>query len=174
MNPGMTRTLFLLLSTLMILLLSCTEVEAKTKIAFLKVYDSSGKLVQYEPNSQFGHTALQVGDLWLQSYPGEGVKLITWDELQHRGVVAEILEIPVKIELSQVTPFLGRPFDFAYSWGDEALYCSELLAKLLHVKPEPMQLNHEIWPKSYWSLEGQPGMSPDKLYRLIKGPGPYL
>jgi hypothetical protein len=147
--------------------------QAGTRIAFLEVYDYRGKLVQYEPGSRFGHTAIQVGDLWLQSYPGEGVKLISLKELKKRGTIAEILELPIHLTNADFFFYLGRPFDFGYTWGDEAFYCSELLAKILDVQPEPMQLNREVWPENYWPLEGQPGMSPDKLYRVIRGPGPY-
>ena len=81
-------------------LLGSSPATAGTKIAFLEVYDSAGKLVQYEPNSRFGHSALQVGNLWLQSYPGEGVKLITLEELKHRGKIAEVLDLPLEISPS--------------------------------------------------------------------------
>lgn len=148
--------------------------ETKTEIAFLEVYDFQGRLIQYEPGSRFGHTALRVGELWLQSYPGEGVKFVTWEELQKRGKVAAVLRIPVRLDLSRIAPYLGRPFDFGYTWSDEALYCSELIAKILQIPPEPMQFNRDVWPPSYWPLEGQAGMSPDKIYHKLRGPGPYF
>lgn len=156
------------------ILVSSLDSVAKTQIAFLEVYDLQGRLVQYEPNSRFGHTALKIGDLWLQSYPGEGVKLVTWKELQKKGDVAEVIEIPIDITLKDVEAYLGRPFDFFYTWDDESLYCSELIAKILRIPPEPMQFNRKVWPPSYWPLEGQPGMSPDKIFRKLQGPGPYL
>ncbi|MBV2168735.1 MAG: hypothetical protein KUL82_08520 [Bdellovibrio sp.] len=140
---------------------------AKTRIAFLELYNQRGELVQYEPGGRFAHTAIQVdelGDQWLNSYPGEGVALISWEQLQERGVIADVIEIPQKIKLSQITPYMGRPFDFWYSWSDEALYCTELIAKLLNIPTHPMSFNKKVWPKNYWALEGTPGLSPDGLW----------
>lgn len=153
-----------------IVLVSATAA-ANVRVAFLEVYNSQGKLVQYAPGGRFGHSAIQMdptSDLWLQSYPGEGVKFITMQELKARGKIAAMLEIPVDVSPTQVTAFIGRPFDFNYSWSDDAFYCSELLAKILQIPTEPMHFNHEAWPKSYWSKEGQPGLSPDGAYRYLK------
>lgn len=147
--------------------------QAQTQVAFLEVYDAQGHLIQYEPGSRFGHSALRVGSLWLQAYPGEGVRLISWQELQKRGKVAALLTLPIEIRKEAIRPYLGRPFDFQYTWDDEAFYCSELIAKILGIPPQPMQFNRKVWPPSYWPLEGQPGMSPDKIYGILRGPGPY-
>ncbi|WP_413613365.1 YiiX/YebB-like N1pC/P60 family cysteine hydrolase [Bdellovibrio sp. HCB-110] len=141
---------------------------AKSRIAFLELYDRNGELVQYEPGGRFSHTAIQfdeIGDKWLNAYPGEGVAIVSWEELQHRGVIAEIVEIPQNVHLSQVAPYMGRPFDFWYSWSDDALYCTELIGKLLGVPTHPMKFNKKVWPKSYWKLEGTPGLSPDGLWK---------
>lgn len=140
---------------------------AKTRIAFLELYNQRGELVQYEPGGRFAHTAIQfddIGDQWLNSYPGEGVALISWEQLQERGVIADVVEIPQKIRFSQVAPYMGRPFDFWYSWTDDALYCTELIAKLLNIPTHPMRFNKKVWPKNYWSLEGTQGLSPDGLW----------
>lgn len=143
---------------------------AKTRIAFLEFYEK-GKLVQYEEGSRFTHTAIQfdeIGDQWLNAYPGEGVAIISLARLQQHGVVAEIVEIPHTLTLAQVRPYLGLPFDFWYSWNDEAIYCSELIGKLLAVPTHPMKFNRAVWPKNYWKLEGTPGLSPDSLYDWAK------
>ncbi len=144
---------------------------AKTRIAFLELYNQRGELVQYEPGGRFAHTAIQfddLGDQWLNSYPGEGVALISWEQLQERGVIADVIEIPQKVQLSQITPYMGRPFDFWYSWSDEALYCTELIAKLLNIPTHPMSFNKKVWPKNYWALEGTPGLSPDGLWKWAR------
>ncbi|MGE5086972.1 MAG: hypothetical protein ACM3MG_11770 [Bacillota bacterium] len=144
---------------------------AKTRIAFLELYGPNGKLVQYEPGGRFSHTAIQfddIGDKWLNSYPGEGVAIISWEDLQHHGVVADIVEVPFEIKLSQVTPYLGKPFDFWYSWDDNAFYCAELVGKLLHIPPQPMHFNKAVWPPNYWKLEGTEGLSPDQLWIWAK------
>ncbi|KHD90021.1 MAG: hypothetical protein OM95_00390 [Bdellovibrio sp. ArHS] len=148
-------------------LLAATSSFAKTRIAFLELYDRHGRLVQYEPGGRFAHTAIQfddIGDKWLNAYPGEGVAIISWEDLEHRGVIAEIVEIPQDVRLSQVQPYMGRPFDFWYSWNDKALYCTELIGKLLNIPTHPMKFNKQVWPKNYWDLEGTPGLSPDSVY----------
>lgn len=144
---------------------------AQTRIAFLEQYDRNGNPVQYEPGGRFVHTAIQfddIGDQWLNAYPGEGVALVSWEQLQQRGTIAEVLQIPQKISLSQVTPYMGRPFDFWYSWTDEAMYCTELIGKLFNIPTHPMRFNRQVWPKNYWHLEGTPGLSPDQLWRWAK------
>jgi hypothetical protein len=140
---------------------------ANTKVAFLEQYDERGRLIQYEPGGRFAHSAIEVDGLWLQAYPGEGVQLVTWNQLQRRGKIV-LLEIPVNVSLQQVKPYLGQPFDFEYSWGDQAFYCSELLGKILGIPPQPMHFNHAVWPKSYWKKEGSPGLSPDRIYQYLK------
>jgi hypothetical protein len=143
------------------------QVQAKTRVAFLEEYDH-GQLVQYEPGSRFGHSAIEINGRWLQSYPGEGVRFITWSQLSQRGHIAAVLEIPVDVTMNDVQKFLGKPFDFDYDWSDDAFYCSELLGKILGLAPKPMRFNHAVWPKWYWSKEGQPGLSPDEIYSDLK------
>lgn len=147
-----------------------TPSSARTRIAFLKFYQN-GKLVQYEEGGRFSHTAIQfddIGDQWLNAYPEEGVAVISLARLRQHGVVAEIIEIPHTLTLAQVQPYLGLPFDFWYSWDDRAIYCSELIGKLLAVPTHPMKFNRAVWPKNYWKLDGTPGLSPDALYRWAK------
>ena len=149
----------------------CVFSQAKTRIAFLELYDKNGVLVQYEPGGRFAHTAIQfdeLGDRWLNSYPGDGVSIITLEQLQYRGKIAVIVEIPGReLTLSQVQPYLGKPFDYHYSWSDEALYCTELIGKLLNIPTHPMHFNRQVWPKNYWPLEGTLGLSPDQLWLWV-------
>jgi hypothetical protein len=144
---------------------------AQTRIAFLELYDPNGNLVQYEPNGRFAHTALQfddIGDYWLNSYPGEGVAIISIDQLRQHGKIAEIIEIPDHISLEIIRPYLGKPFDFKYSWSDDAFYCSELIGKILNVPTHPMHFNKQVWPTHYWKLDGTLGLSPDRLWVWAK------
>lgn len=150
------------------LLLTPSQASAKSRIAFLQTYDRNGNPIQYEPGSQFTHSAIQfddIGDQWLNAYPGEGVAIISWEQLQRHGKVTEIVEIPQDVYMEQVTPLLGKPFDFWYSWSDEAIYCSELIGKLLSIPTHPMKFNRAVWPKNYWHLEGTSGLSPDQLWK---------
>jgi hypothetical protein len=156
-----------ILALSMAIFFNLSTAHARTRIAFLESYNSQGKLIQYEPGGRFAHTAIQfdeIGDRWLNAYPKEGVALISWEELNRRGIVAEIVEIPQQVKASQVMPLLGRPFDYWYSWSDDALYCSELIAKIFNISTQPMKFNREVWPKNYWHLEGLPGASPDQIW----------
>lgn len=140
---------------------------AQSQLAFIKMYDSHGRLIQYEPNSQYAHTALQIGSMWLESYPPHGVQLISWEELRERGVIDQVITLDRLVTYEEIAGYLGLGFDFDYDWQNETYYCSELLAKILGVPPEPMEFNKKVWPKHYWKLEGLPGISPDKLYRAL-------
>ncbi|WP_413560946.1 hypothetical protein [Bdellovibrio sp. HCB209] len=145
-----------------------TNAEARTRIAFLETFNSRGERVEYEPGARFSHTAVQfddIGDMWLNAYPGEGVAIITEERLSQHGTITEIIEIDQDIQYSQVEPYLGIPFDFWYSWDDNAMYCTEIIGKLLNVPTHPMIFNKKVWPKNYWDLDGTPGLSPDNLYR---------
>ncbi len=87
--------------------------QAKTRLVFLELRDAHGELVQYEPGGRFAHTAIQfedIGDQWLNSYPGEGVALVSWEKLQHRGTVVEIIEIPQTIHLFSSAALFGKAF----------------------------------------------------------------
>lgn len=140
---------------------------AKTRIAFLELYDSRGNLVQYEPGGRFAHTAIQfdeIGDKWLNAYPKEGVAIITWEQLQQRGRITDVVEVPQSVHFSQVAPYMGRPFDYWYSWDDDAFYCTELIGKLFNIPTHPMRFNRKVWPRHYWKLEGTPGLSPDQVW----------
>ncbi|MEK2690751.1 hypothetical protein [Bdellovibrio sp. GT3] len=145
-----------------------SQAGAVTRIAFLETVNSRGERVEYEPGARFSHTAIQfdeLGDQWLNAYPGEGVAIISEERLKQHGMITEIIEIPQELFLSQVSPYLGLPFDFWYSWDGDAIYCTELIGKLLNVPTHPMIFNKKVWPKNYWDLDGTPGLSPDSLYR---------
>ncbi len=145
----------------------CLSVQANVSIALLEIYTKDGKLVQYEVGGRFYHSAIWVDGGWLQSYPPEGVSVISWQQLQEKGKVAVILDLPKmrSITLDDYKKYLSKKFDFYYQWNDDLIYCSELIAKILNIQTVPMKLNHQVWPKSYWVLDGQPGVSPDELYR---------
>lgn len=142
--------------------------EARIRIAFLETVNSRGERVEYEPGARFSHTAIQfddIGDMWLNAYPGEGVAVITEERLRQHGTITEIVEINQEMHYAQVEPYMGLPFDFWYSWDDSAMYCTEIIGKVLNVPTHPMIFNRKVWPKNYWDLDGTPGLSPDSLYR---------
>ena len=77
--------------------------------------------------------------------------------------------------------WLGRPFDSAYIWDDEKLYCSEFVAKFLEkflgpvFPPKPLDFsrNWDYWQRVMPHVpQGEPGNSPadfetsDALYQV--------
>ncbi|WP_413578216.1 hypothetical protein ACLVWU_06700 [Bdellovibrio sp. HCB290] len=157
------KTFLFLFSVLML-----SEASARTRIAFLESVNSRGERVEYEPGARFSHTAIQfddLGDQWLNAYPGEGVAIISEERLKQHGMITAIIEIPQQVFMSDAETYLGLPFDFWYSWEGDAIYCTELIGKMLNVPTHPMVFNKKVWPKNYWDLDGTPGLSPDKLYQ---------
>lgn len=137
-------------------------------VAFIEVRDQQGRVLQLENNGRYAHMAISYKNLWLHSYPNRGVELITQKDLEKIGVVTVIkLNNQPALTQTEVSKFLGKPFDFEFSWDDGKVYCAELVAKLLHLKPTPMQFSATFWPKSYQKLNGQLGISPDDIFKEL-------
>src|SRR5690606_34725233 len=84
----------------------------------------------------------------------------------------KIKEIITLTELKPLTynnirGYLGLAYDSEYEWSDTKIYCSELVAKLLNIKPRPMYFDSKLWPDYYSQYQGMPGISPDALYWLL-------
>ena len=62
--------------------------------------------------------------------------------------------------------YYGLPYDSNYSWSDKAIYCSELVAKILGIKPSPMRFDADIWGEDE-PRRGELGISPDEIYDAI-------
>lgn len=137
-------------------------------VAFIQMRDYYGNVVQLEPGARFAHSAISYKGKWLQAHPYRGVEHVTIDKIQKMGEILEYVEVPNLEELDEdkVNAMLGKPFDHGYIWDDEKIYCSELIGKLLNLTPTPMVFS-EHWPASYQALNGQPGLSPDGVYRIL-------
>ncbi|MFZ4404513.1 MAG: YiiX/YebB-like N1pC/P60 family cysteine hydrolase [Pseudobdellovibrionaceae bacterium] len=140
-------------------------------VAFLEIQHPDGSLWRPEPNSELAHVALYHADtgLWLHAAPRLGVKLSPWTELSQVGKVVRVVQIKNRPspKLADFIQYLGRPYDFNFSWNDEALYCSELIGKILNISPRPMFFDPQVWPSSYQKLNGQPGISPQGIYDFL-------
>jgi hypothetical protein len=155
----------LLLSLLLLPLFSFASVQ----VAFLEIRDAKGNLVQLEPGGRFAHVAISYQGQWLEAHPYFGVHLVSFETLKKMGTIALILDLPNTLELdpSQVEPLLGKAFDREYSWSDEKYYCSELVGKILKLKPEPMIFDPSLWPPEYQNYNGEMGLSPDEIFRML-------
>ncbi|MES3036963.1 MAG: YiiX/YebB-like N1pC/P60 family cysteine hydrolase [Bdellovibrionota bacterium] len=138
-------------------------------VAFLEHYDTNGNLVQLEPGGRFYHMAISFQGKWLQAHPYQGVVLVDIDELEKMGTVTEIVRVnSPELTLEDIKPYLGLRYDQNFSWDDDKMYCSELVAKLLNIQPIPMVFAPGLWPPQYQQYNGLPGISPDKIYLLLK------
>jgi hypothetical protein len=142
---------------------------AGVKVAFLEFYTPDGRLIQLEPDGRFAHVAISYGEGWLHAHPFRGVEVISSESLAKMGKIASVVSIPQLKEIPEkmAVQFLGKPYDAEFSWSDDRIYCSELIAKIFGLKPEPMHFDPRLWPKRYQALEGLPGLSPDKVYRRL-------
>lgn len=148
---------------------------ARVEIAFVEILDSQGQPLQLEPGGRFAHTAISYRGKWLQAHPIRGVELVSRARVEELGVIREIVALPDRAEPSEaeVAKYLGKPFDSALSWSDDAIYSSELVAKLLGIKPMPMAFEAAIWPARFRLMRGQLGISPDDIFQILRKSGSF-
>ncbi len=139
------------------------------KVAFLEVRDARGIQVRVEPNFPWAHMAISMDGGWLHAHPAAGVEWVSGAKLENYGRIAHVMTVPTwfKPRLDLVEDFIGQPYDRDFSWNNNALYCSELVAKTLGIPPAPMVFDPLLWPRSYSRLNGLPGISPGLVYRRL-------
>lgn len=143
---------------------------SQTQVVFLEVKNSQGQKVVLEPDFPYAHVAVSLDGInFFHSYPQTGVIQSSIDDLALFGTPKESLPAEPSEEISEtLKKWLGKPYDSSFSWGNERFYCSELVAKVLGIPPEPMHFDSGLWPPSFQDLEGKPGISPGKIYQKIK------
>ena len=147
-----------------IFILISNFVSAQVKVAFIKVYRPNGSVLYLEPNFAYAHVAISYERGWINAHPKHGVQLTkSLEELdfpKHESFIMQSYSMP-EISTEKALRLQGRNYDREFNWdSDDSLYCSELVAKLLAVRPKPMFFDPKIWPKPYWKLNGRPGISP--------------
>lgn len=144
--------------------------QASIKVAFIELRNYKGEIIQLEPNGQFAHMAVSYRGQWLHAHPLNGVEIISQADLEKIGSIKTIITLLEydELDIKQVEKYLGKPYDFEYSWGEERIYCAELVAKLLNIDPLPMNFESSFWSSNYSSLRGKLGLSPDDLYQHFK------
>lgn len=144
--------------------------QASIEVAFLEIRTPAGKVLELEKGDRFAHVAISYRGLWLHAHPRHGVVLANEEELETVGTMREIVTVSESGDLDDrtVATYLGKPYDFSFTWDEDRYYCSELIGKILGLSPLPMRFNPEVWPESYRKLNGLPGLSPDKVYRALR------
>ncbi|MFM8268602.1 MAG: YiiX/YebB-like N1pC/P60 family cysteine hydrolase [Pseudomonadota bacterium] len=143
---------------------------SSSEVVFLEVRNETGNLVVLEPDFPYAHVGILRNEKVLHSHPKTGVEWSDLKELEQFGVIKESYRVePAQGMLEVADQWLGRSYDSLFSWNDEQFYCSELVAKILGIAPEPMHFDPQLWPPGFAHLEGKPGISPGKIFRKING-----
>lgn len=143
------------------------------EVAFIKLKLRSGEPVILEPGVPYSHVAISFGGAWLHASPHKGVVELAWS-LENIGEPHAILRDAdePELDLLQVLPLIGLPYDSEYDWeSGDRLYCSELVAKLLGIPPQPMTFDASLWPARFLEKNGKPGLSPSDLYKELQQKG---
>lgn len=148
-------------------------VQASIEVAFVEVRNYYGEIVQLEPDGQFAHIAISYRGYWLHAHPLRGVELVSLSQLRKMGEVKLIAQVDEMkdITVDQVLSYLGKPYDSDFTWGDDRIYCSELVAKLLSIKPQSMNFKSDAWGVHFRSKSGQIGISPDDIFGIFQARG---
>lgn len=156
-----------------IFVLSPFLVLAQVTVAFIEMKTPDGRILQLEPGGRFAHVAISHRGRWLHVHPFRGVELVTTEEMEKMGFIAETIRLEQLAELNegQIRELLGRKYDAQFSWDGEKLYCSELVGKILKLTPTPMSFSAPIWSNRFRELKGSLGLSPDDIFVVLKKKG---
>lgn len=146
--------------------------QSTDQVLFLEVKNNQGESIKLEPDFPYAHVLISVEGKWAHSHPRTGVQIIESAQIKTFGQPAEWVELQLPSEASKhLMSWLDLPYDSSFQWTDDKFYCSELVAKLLQMEPEPMHFDPKLWPPSFQELEGLPGVSPGKIYQYLKAKG---
>ncbi len=142
------------------------------RVVFIEIQDSNGNRIELEPGARFAHVAIQYGEYWLHAHSHKGVDLVTSEELAEYGSKFTYLGHPrlQDPDRHSVSLWVGKPFDFTYSWSNSlATYCTRLVAEVLGlpISPRPMSFVSPLWQKHLHRPIGEPGLSPDELFEEL-------
>lgn len=143
---------------------------SKVDVVFLEIKNEKGETIFLEPDFPYAHVGISWQGKILHSHPKTGVEWSDFYKFDQFGEIQETYSAePAEGMMESIDQWVGRPYDSHFSWDDDKLYCSELVAKILGISPEPMHFDPHFWPPGFSELEGKPGISPGKIYRKIKG-----
>lgn len=144
---------------------------ARIEVAFLEAWSRNGKKVELEKGDRFAHVAIKYDGLWLHAAPRNGTELVSEINVFPKDEITEILVDDSAADLTdqEVRMLIGTPYDFHFRWDDTyGTYCSKLVAKLLNIQPQPMKFDGSYFNGIKNLPVGEPGISPDGVYRELK------
>ncbi|MBN23157.1 MAG: hypothetical protein CL678_17865 [Bdellovibrionaceae bacterium] len=124
------------------------------------------------PNEPFYHLAIETEKGWLHSAPYYGV--VEVKEVLPRGEVGAILVNKTRGPLTteEVDPWRGRHYDPYFNWTTEAVYCSEMIAKIMNLSPYPMDFSAPFWDgRPERKFHGRLGISPTGVFQKLRKRG---
>jgi hypothetical protein len=113
-------------------------------VLFQTSRSAQSRAIQIATHSRYSHMGIlfRDGQRWMVYEAVQPVKRTPLDTWIHRGVGGHVvvkrfrngerrLTPPVLMRMKAVgIRFLGRPYDLAFGWSDDRLYCSELVWKI--------------------------------------------
>lgn len=155
-------------SLILFLLFNIPLAHSDVKLAFFQIYKPDGSVMQLEKGGRFAHIAISVETGWLHVHPYRGVEVVK----SLSGVGFKDYKVKIfssnreAIVYEDYKKYYGLPYDPNYSWDESKIYCSELIAKILGIKPTPMSFDSEVWGVNH-AGRGELGISPDEIYEAI-------
>lgn len=148
---------------------------AEVEVLFVQKKDFQGNVVRLQPHEDFYHVALVTPYGLLNARPYYGVEFLnSLDDLGYPDYSVTVLRLSGDIKYQQYHHYLGLPYDSEFDWDDKAIYCSELVAKILNIAPSPMRFEGDHWPRRLRDKQGLPGLSPDLLFHKLRLLGAYI
>ena len=137
-------------------------------------------MIEQEENSNYSHMGIYLGDNQVAEAYFDKVKIVSLQEFKNKTdpkrkiLIRRALNVPDDFRSllsSQIQIYLNRPYDRWFLWSDEAIYCSELVFKVLKpliefsdLAPKPMHFdqNPEFWDRYFRGRtpRGEQGISP--------------
>ncbi len=151
-------------TVLFISLICWSVVSHSAQVAFFKMFNKNGQLVNFE--GTYGHSAIRYKGQWLHAHPYYGIKLSP--DLKAFGSHFVVLENPNYPEPSDefVMRQLSMKFNIFASWDSPLeTYCSKLIGQALKMNPTKMRFKSEDWRNTKaLNHKGQLGLSPTDVY----------
>ena len=187
---------------ILIFIISALAFGADIKVTDLKVGDIllqplhcySCNLIEAQTRSEYSHIGVIVSSSKGQILVAEAFKKVRvvslkeFNKKTQKGLKLEVLRphyVSDNLYRDYRENFDGLPYDSMFLWGDESIYCSELVQKLfaksgmLTPNPKPMSFdtNPEYWDRYFRgeTPRGKLGISPEdfKLSKLFVELGFY-
>jgi hypothetical protein len=146
---------------------------APVEIVFYERQDSLGSPVTLLKGGRFFHVALKWQGCYLHTDVYRGVVCDPEVSASYGVPAVTLVHEDIAWNFELIDEMMGKPYDGAYEWGGDKLYCSEMIALLFNLTPSPMRFDGNFWQgRDPASLpRNKPGISPDEAFAALKALG---